>query len=73
MTSVEVRYLGASEGQLAGRFETSPGQTINEVVDALGISASDALVPMVNGEVASWDYRLQEGDRLHLIQVIGGG
>jgi sulfur carrier protein len=62
---------------LNGDPRTAPlGQTIQQLVEALGLPAPALLVEH-NGEAlrrSEWDMRvLQEGDRVEIIRIVAGG
>ncbi len=56
-----------------GGMVMEPGQTVAEVIQALGLVAGEGVVALVNGRLASWSTMLEDGDHLELVQSVGGG
>ena len=50
-----------------------PGQTVREVVRELGLNPDLVAIVMVNGRQESKDHRLQPGDEVKLLPLVGGG
>ncbi len=73
MESVEVTVVGLLKPQLPEGLKVEPDQTVGQVVKGLGLDPSKGIVLLVNGHLASWDYVLQKGDRLELVQTVSGG
>lgn len=51
----------------------SPGQTVHQLLEGLGISPDLVAVVMVNGRQEPKSYLLQEGDQVKLVPLVGGG
>lgn len=51
----------------------SPGQTVHQLLDDLGISPDLVAVVMVNGRQEAKSYLLQESDQVKLVPLVGGG
>lgn len=49
------------------------GATIQQVIDALGITPEDVKIMFINGKHKSLSSVLNEGDRLGLFPAVGGG
>lgn len=49
------------------------GRTVQEVVAELGIPVDIVAMIVVNDEPRDRDYRLQDGDVVKLVTVVGGG
>ncbi|MCF8054007.1 MAG: MoaD/ThiS family protein [Deltaproteobacteria bacterium] len=61
-----------------GRFgerglELNASTTVLDVVNLVGVDSNDVALIFVNGRHSSFDYLLQEDDRLSLFPPIGGG
>jgi thiamine biosynthesis protein ThiS len=50
-----------------------PGQTVAEVIGDLGVDPDLVAIVMVNGRQKLKSYRLQDGDQLKLVPMVGGG
>ncbi|HNS52742.1 MAG TPA: MoaD/ThiS family protein [Anaerolineae bacterium] len=73
MEKVQVTAVGLLRATLPGKTAVEPGQTVAQVVSALGLTTGEGIIPLVNGALASWSTLLHEGDRLELVQSVGGG
>jgi len=73
--SVEVIPVGRLKRMLEGRdrLEVQPGQTVEELLVALGLRTGSAAVVIVNGSRVTKSYVLEAGDRVRLLPLIGGG
>jgi len=49
------------------------GRTVAEVIEELGLDPDLVAVVMVNGRQKFKSYRLQDGDDVKLVPVVGGG
>jgi sulfur carrier protein ThiS len=54
-------------------FELAAGNTLADLVTALGIPADIPFIALVNGEEASADRRLATGDSVTLFPPLAGG
>ena len=63
------KYIGDRETPMV----MEGGQTITEVIEALGIPSVLVAVVLINGRQESKDYVLQDGDIVKLIPLVGGG
>lgn len=61
------------EGKEQLTLEGRAGQTIQQLLLELGIPSEVVTGVLVNGQLKGKDYRLQEGDEIKLIPVLGGG
>jgi sulfur carrier protein ThiS len=70
-----LRPLGTLKTYTAGQPEVTvaAGRTVRETLAALGIPSEVVAGVLLNDVLQSKDYRIQEGDILKLIAVIGGG
>jgi sulfur carrier protein ThiS len=70
-----LRPLGTLKTYIAGQAEVTveAGRTVRETLAALGIPSEVVAGVLLNDVLQSKDYRIQEGDILKLIAVIGGG
>jgi sulfur carrier protein ThiS len=48
-------------------------QTIGDALQRLRLPPDVALIIMVNGRIAHWTTRLNDGDAIQLLPTIGGG
>ena len=72
---IEIKLLASLR---VGRFknqarEFPPATGIREVVVGLGILEKDIGIVLVNGQHASLDEALKDGDALSLLPLVGGG
>jgi sulfur carrier protein ThiS len=51
----------------------TPGQTVREVLEELGLKPELVAMVMVNGRQKSKDHPLQPGDKVKLVPIVGGG
>lgn len=54
-------------------MDAPAGQTVRQAIAALGIPPEVIALVIVNDAQQTKDYRLQDGDVVKLIAVIGGG
>jgi len=73
MGRVEVTTVGLLRARLPKGSAVEPGQTVAQAVQTLGLGIGEGLVPLVNGRLASWSDLLKDGDKLELVQSVGGG
>jgi sulfur carrier protein ThiS len=73
--SAKIRPIGTLKTYTAGQAEVTveAGHTVRETLAALGIPSEVVAGVLLNDGLQSKDYRVQEGDILKLIAVIGGG
>jgi sulfur carrier protein ThiS len=68
-----VRYLPpGSEGQGA-LLDVAPSVTVADVLDSVDLPRGERSYVTVNGERASLDERLSDGDEVRVIVPLGGG
>jgi sulfur carrier protein ThiS len=48
-------------------------QTVGDALQRLALPPDVALIIMVNGRIAYWTTRLNDGDAIQLLPTIGGG
>jgi len=70
-----LRPFGILKDYIGGKSEISvdSGQTIRQVLQALGMLPEVVALVLVNDEQQPKDYLLQDGDTVKLMAVIGGG
>lgn len=70
-----IRPAGMLKDYIGGRDEIAveSGQTVREALKALKIPPEIVALVAVNGEHQNKDYRLQDGDIVKILAVIGGG
>ena len=73
MGRVQVTTVGLLKASVPAGTTVESGQTVAQVVRMLGLGAGEGIIPLVNGRLASWDTMLADGDRLELVQSVGGG
>ena len=73
--SVEVRLVGLLKkyGPEQASVGIEPGQTVADVVRELGVDPDLVAIVMVNGRQKSKSDRLEPGDELKLLPMVGGG
>ncbi|MEE9491363.1 MAG: MoaD/ThiS family protein [Dehalococcoidia bacterium] len=52
---------------------TEEGQTVAEVLEALGIPSGLVAIVLINGRQESKNYVLQDSDVVKLVPLVGGG
>ena len=67
------RYLPAEASAGSGMLDVSPGITVNELLDQLGIPADLVKLIFINGTHANGDAVLKEGSRVGVFPPVGGG
>lgn len=70
---VKVMALGFLKAYLPEETTVAPNQTVGQVVEGLRLGTSEPILAVVNGRVVDWNYKLAPGDKLELVQGIGGG
>ena len=73
MGQVRVTTVGLLRASLPEGAVVEPGQTVAQALAALGLATGEAIIPLVNGALASGSTLLRDGDRLELVQSVGGG
>lgn len=57
----------------ANAFPITPGETVLELVDRLGIPREEIKIVFVNGVTVELDKPLADGDRVGIFPPVGGG
>jgi len=74
MKRVKVVPVGMLKKYVAQeRVTASPGQTVHQLLEGLGIPSDLVAVVMVNGRQESKSCLLKEGDEVKLVPLVGGG
>ncbi len=75
LKNAELTLVGLLKKHVAGQpcLTAEPGRTVMEVIEDLGLDPDLVAVVMVNGRQEFKSYRLQDGDRVKLVPLIGGG
>ncbi len=73
--SVTIKPVGTLKSYTGNQAEVSAqaGETVRDTLRALGIPPEIVALVMVNDQQREKDYRLQDGDIVKIIAVIGGG
>ncbi len=62
-----------ADGQPSVDLEIEPGQTVQYVLDELGIAAENTRIIFVDNRASTPSEQLQGGEKLGLFPAIGGG
>lgn len=75
MKNVQLTLVGLLKRHGPGdsSFLIKPGRTVMEVIEELGLDPDLVAVVMVNGRQRFKTYRLQDGDSVKLVPLVGGG
>ena len=73
VTAIPQKYIQGYDPAVGAPVEVTPGTTVRELVESLGIPESDVKLVMVDGVSAGWDRRLSGGERVALFPPVGGG
>lgn len=75
MKNVQVTFVGLLKKYVPGQSSLTikPGQTVMEVITDLGLDPQLVAIVLVNGRQRFKSYRLQDGDRVKLVPIVGGG
>lgn len=75
MKSVQVTLVGMLKKYGPGQssFAIEPEGTVMDIIEDLGLNPDLVAIVMVNGRQRYKSYRLQEGDRVKLVPMVGGG
>lgn len=76
MVQIELKLFVTLAGYLpenAGNHEIKEGQTIDDLIQDLGIPRELVKLIFVNGKKQESTYVLQDGDRVGLFPPVGGG
>ena len=73
MNDVKISAFGMLKEYLPEETITPSGQTVGQAIEKLQLGTQEAIVAVVNGQVVGWNHLLKPGDRLELVQGIGGG
>ncbi|WP_428559249.1 MAG: MoaD/ThiS family protein [Solidesulfovibrio sp. DCME] len=57
----------------ANALPIGPGETVNALIDRLGIPREEVKIVFVNGTAADLDRVLADGDRVGIFPPVGGG
>ena len=73
--SAQIKALGIIKSYLGGKNEIAieAGNTVRETMRALNIPPEIVALVLVNDAQQSKDYRVQDGDVVKLLAVVGGG
>ncbi len=71
----QIRPIGSLKAYIGGQPEVTveAGRTVREALTLLGIPSEVVAGVLIKDVLQSKDYRLQEGDVVKLIAVLGGG
>jgi sulfur carrier protein ThiS len=61
------------DGKDAVTLESGAGRSVREVIESLNIPPALVGAVLVGGQLVDKDYRLQDGQEVKLIALIGGG
>lgn len=75
MAEVELTPVGILKRYVSDQsaLVVTAGRTVAEVLEDLGIPPELVAIVMVNGLQQPKSYRLQEGDKVKLVPLMGGG
>lgn len=75
MGNVELTLVGLLKkyGPSESSLTVESGQTVMEVIRNLGLDPDLVAIVMVNGRQRFKSYRLQDGDNVKLVPMVGGG
>lgn len=74
MKRVKVVAVGMLKNYIAQEMVTAnSGQTVQQLLEGLGIPSDLVAVVMVNGRQESKNYLLREDDEVKLVPLVGGG
>jgi thiamine biosynthesis protein ThiS len=73
--SVHLTLVGLLKkyGPAQSSLTVEPGRTVMEVIEDLGLNPDLVAIVMVNGRQKFKSYRLQDGDNVKLVPMVGGG
>jgi len=73
--SAKLFVIGPLQSYVDGKKELDiePGHTVREMLVALEILPEAVALVSVNEELQAKDYVIQEGDKIRIMAVIGGG
>jgi sulfur carrier protein ThiS len=72
---IHLRLVGLLQkyGPTEASVQIEPGQTVRDVVVQLGLNPDLVAIVMVNGRQKSKSQRLEAGDSVKLLPMVGGG
>lgn len=73
---IELRCYATLAPKMPGNADAlpiAPGETVNALVDRLGIPQEEVRIVFVNGVSAALDRELADGDRVGIFPPVGGG
>ena len=75
MNNVQLTLVGLLKkcGPAQSPLSVESGRTVMEVITDLGLDPDLVAIVMVNGRQEFKSYRLQEGDNVKLVPMVGGG
>lgn len=56
-----------------GEIEVEGGKNVGEILESLGIPSALVGIVLVNGKQVGKNHKIEEGDEVKLIPLIGGG
>lgn len=73
--SAQIKSLGMLKNYAGGKTEivVDAGNTVRETLRALNIPAELVALVLVNNTPQTKEYRLQDGDVITLMAIVGGG
>lgn len=64
------------EVEILGRWtkiiEVDKGSRLGDIADKIGIRKNE-YIPVIDGRVVTWDYRIDEASKIRLVPVVSGG
>lgn len=75
MKNVHLTLVGLLKkyGPAQSSLTVEPGRTVMDVIEDLGLNPDLVAIVMVNGRQKFKSYRLQDGDNVKLVPMVGGG
>jgi sulfur carrier protein ThiS len=72
---VDLRLVGLLKkyGPEKASIHMEPGQTVRDAILSVGVNPDQVAIVMVNGRQRSKAHRLQPGDEVKLLPMVGGG
>lgn len=73
--NVELTLVGLlrNYGPPRASLPVETGQTVSDVIRELGLDPDLVAIVMINGRQGSKSHRLQSGDKVKLLPLVGGG
>ncbi len=71
--AIVIQSAGYLKKQIAADVIIEGNTSVGEAIDELGVARENEMILLVNGKLADWNTKLQDGDTLSILPGLSGG